>query len=125
MFYTVNALFFDDDTMHKIYETEGSFNLEYELPKIVYSSLISIILNTLLNFFALSKKEISEFKQNKTSNNISNLKTQLETKLKIKFSLYFLISFIFLLFFWYYISMFGIIYKNTQIHLLKDTLISF
>lgn len=84
--------------MHKIYEAKGSFNLEYELPKIVYSSLISIILNTLLNFFSLSKKEISEFKQNKTSNNTSNLKTQLETKLKIKFSLYFLISFIFLLY---------------------------
>ena len=30
-----------------------------------------------------------------------------------------------LLFFWYYISMFGIIYRNTQYHLLKDTLISF
>ena len=45
--------------------------------------------------------------------------------LKIKFSFYFIISFIFLLFFWYYISLFGIIYKNTQYHLLKDTLISF
>ena len=42
----------------------------------------------------------------------------------IKFIFYFLISFIFLLFFWYYISLFCIIYKNTQIHLLKDTLIS-
>ena len=31
----------------------------------------------------------------------------------------------FLLFFWYYISMFCVIYKNTQIHLLKDTLMSF
>ena len=31
----------------------------------------------------------------------------------------------FLLFFWYYISMFGAIYKNTQLYLLKDTLMSF
>ena len=36
-----------------------------------------------------------------------------------------MISFLFLLFFWYYISMFGAIYKNTQIHLLKDILIGF
>ena len=43
----------------------------------------------------------------------------------IKFTLYFIISFLFLLLFWYYISMFGVIYKNTQIHLLKDTLMSF
>ena len=34
-------------------------------------------------------------------------------------------SFFILLFFWYYISLFGSIYVNTQIHLLKDTLISF
>ena len=42
----------------------------------------------------------------------------------IKFTLYFIISFLFLLFFWYYISIFGVIYNNTQMHLLKDTLIS-
>ena len=45
--------------------------------------------------------------------------------LTIKFILYFIISFIFLIFFWYYISMFGTIYRNTQFHLLKDTLMSF
>ena len=45
--------------------------------------------------------------------------------LNIKFIIFFIISFIFLLFFWYYISMFGAIYMNTQFHLLKDTLMSF
>ena len=46
-------------------------------------------------------------------------------KLTVQFALYFIISFLLLDFFWYYISMFGVIYKNTQIHLLKDTLMSF
>ena len=45
--------------------------------------------------------------------------------LLIKFVLYFIISLLLLLSFWYYISLFCIIYKNTQIHLLKDTLMSF
>ena len=45
--------------------------------------------------------------------------------LNIKFVLYFIISFICILFFWYYLSMFDALYKNTQFHLLKDTLISF
>ena len=35
------------------------------------------------------------------------------------------ISSIFLIIFWYYISMFCAIYVNTQIHLIKDTIISF
>ena len=46
-------------------------------------------------------------------------------KLKIKFALYFIFSGIFLLFFWYYLSMFGAVYRNTQSHLLNDTLFSF
>ena len=125
IFYTVNALFFDDETMHKIYVTEGLFNFEYQLPKIIYSSLISVILNTILKFLALSNDSIVEFKQNKSQKDINQRKISLEKNLKIKFFLYFIISFIFLLFFWYYTSMFGSIYKNTQLNLLKYTLISF
>ena len=40
IYYTVNALFYSDGTMHNIYVSNGSFNIEYQLPKIVYSSLI-------------------------------------------------------------------------------------
>ena len=125
IYYTVNALFYNDDTMHNIYESKGSFDIEYQLPKIVYSSLISMLLNTLLKLLALSNDGIIEFKQNKNKNDVNERANALKKKLSIKFVLYFIISFIFLLFFWYYISMFGAIYRNTQFHLLKDTLVSF
>ena len=46
-------------------------------------------------------------------------------KLKIKFLLFFIISYIFLFIFWCYLSCFCFVYKNTQIFLLKDALISF
>ena len=111
--------------MHNIYESKGSFNIEYQLPKIVYSSLISMLLNTLLKLLALSNNGIIEFKQDKNKKYINERAEKLKKKLSIKFVLYFIISFIFLLFFWYYISMFGTIYRNTQFHLLKDTLVSF
>ena len=48
----------------------------------------------------------------------------LNKRLTIKFILYFIISFLLLVFFWYYISMFCVIYRNTQLHLLKDILMS-
>ena len=111
--------------MHNIYESKGSFNIEYQLPKIVYSSLISMVLNTLLKLLSLSNSGILEFKQNKNKIDVNERADILKKKLSIKFVLYFIISFIFLLFFWYYISMFGAIYRNTQFHLLKDTLVSF
>ena len=123
--YTVNALFFNDDTMYNIYLSSGIFDLEYQLPIIVYSSIISFILDTLMKMLALSNDEILDFKKNKNRKEINKRKKILLRKINVKFLLYFLISFIFLLFFWYYLFMFGAIYTNTQLHLFKDTIISF
>ena len=125
MNYAINGLFFNDNTMHKIYESKGSFDIEYQLPIIMCSSLISLILDKLLKLLALSNDEIVSFKHNKERKDINEKGKYLESKLNTKFVFYFIVSFIFLLFFWYYISMFGAIYRNTQIHLLKDTLLSF
>ena len=129
--FAVNALFFTDNTMHKIYEDKGQFEFIYQLPQIVFSSLISIIIGILLNFLALSEGHIIDFKNEKDNKekledkNIDKKGKALNKKLKIKFELYFIISTILLLFFWYYLSMFCAVYKNTQIHLIKDTFISF
>ena len=123
LYFMINALFFNDNTMHKIYEDEGSFNFVYQLPKIIYSSLISSVLNSLLKKLATSQGAILELK--KVKKNINEKVEELNTKLKIKFIFYFIIGLIFLLFSWYYLSMFCAIYRNTQFHLIKDTLISF
>ena len=123
--YTVNTLFFNDNTMHQIYEDKGSFNIIYQLPQIAYSFLISTVFNILLKMLALSEGLILDFKNQKNVKDLEARANALDKKIKIKFALYFLLSTIFLLFFWYYISMFCAIYVNTQIHLIKDTLISF
>jgi hypothetical protein len=122
--YTVNALFYNDDTMHEIYESKGAFDLETQLPIIVYSTIISYILNSPLNFLGLTNDPIIDFKQGSVKNIMKRAK-KLVNILNFKFVIYFIISTLFLLFFWYYISMFGAIYKNTQLHLLKDILLSF
>ena len=111
--------------MHKIYESKGSYELEDQISIVICSSLISMVLNTLLKLFALSNNAIIDFKQNRQKNDVEKRGDDLNFQVKIKSTLYFTISFIFLLFCWYYISMFGAIYSNTQLHLLKDTLISF
>ena len=41
---TINALFFTDDTIHKIYMDSGLFNLNYQLPRII-AYPIKIIIN--------------------------------------------------------------------------------
>ena len=123
--HTINALFYDDKAIHKIYKNKGSFDIEYQIPKIIYSSLISLVINALLKLLALSNDAILDFKQNKSKEDVNQRELDLKNKLKIKFILYFILSLIFLIFFWYYTSIFGAIYKNTQYHLVKDILISF
>ena len=111
--------------MHKIYEDEGSFNFIYQLPQIIYSTLVSMALGLLLQLLALPENDILEYKKDKNKNNLDERKSKLYDKIKIKFISYFIVSFIFLLFFWYYLSMFCAIYINTQRHLINDSLISF
>ena len=108
--YILNALFYNDDTMHKIYESKGDFDLETQLPIAVYSTIISTILNYPLNFLALSNDTIINFKQNITNIKIMKKAKVLKKILLKKFVLFFIISFLFLIFFWYYISMCLVLY---------------
>ena len=75
-------------------------------------------------FLSLSEKAIIQIKK-QNSKNLGIYLTKLKRELLIKFIFYYILYFIFLLFFWFYVSCFCIVYKNTQIYLLKDTLISF
>ena len=43
--------------MHQIYEDEGRFNLEYQIPQIIYCSLISSVIITMVKMLALSEKK--------------------------------------------------------------------
>ena len=121
--YCLNALFFNDDTMHKIYQSKGDFDIMTQLPITIYSTLISYILNAPLNFLGLSNDDIISYKQDKTKS--IAMEKKLEKRLTIKFIFYFIIGIFLLAFLWYYVAMFCVIYKNTQIHLIKDTLMSF
>lgn len=70
--YTINALFFTDSTMHKIYEDDGKYNISYQFPKILISSICStIILRIMLITLVLTDKSVLEVKnqKNKKSSN--------------------------------------------------------
>ena len=122
---TINALFFIDETMHKIYMDEGNYNFIYQIPQIIYSSLISGIINAIIKYLSLSQDNIVKLKQSKKKKNLEERHRELLTNLKIKFIIFFIISFILLLMCWYYITCFCGVFVNTQIHLIKDSIISF
>ena len=63
--FTINALFFTDETMHKIIEDEGIFNFFYNLPITIYSTIISFIINFIIKKLSLSQKSILEIRKKK------------------------------------------------------------
>ena len=125
LFYIINALFFNDDTMHKIYKNKGNLDIIGQLPQIIYSFLISTFFSVLLEMLALTQGIILELKRIRAKIKFNRNIIKLGKRIKFKFLLYFIICSLFLMFFWYYLSMFYVIYKNTQLHLIKDTFLSF
>ena len=117
---TVNALFFTDTSMDKLYINHGTYNIIYQFPKIIYSSLISTAFNMIIKFLGLSESDILKLKNEKNIKKIDVIK-----KLKIKFIFFFIMNFLFQIIFCYYVTCFCGVYKNTQIVLFKDSLISF
>ena len=123
---SINSLFFNDSTMHKIYVDHGKFDFLYQLPQIIYSTIISSVLNSLIVILGLSQQNILKIKNDKILSKDKNKKIDNLLKiLRIKFLFYFIIDFLLLFLFWYYVTCFCGIYRNTQIHLLKDSLFSF
>jgi hypothetical protein len=122
--FTVNGLFFNDSTMHKIYVDGGTFDFSYHIPQIIYSIIISSVLITIVRLTALTEDNVIKIK-NASSSDIKKIYEKEAKSIKYKFIFFYIIIFILLLFLWYYVGCFCAVYKNTQIQLLKDTLISF
>jgi len=125
---TINAFFYNDSTMHQIYEEKGTFNFIYQMPKIIYSSLISSVISVLIKYLSLSEKEIIAIKQEKKKYSKKNGNKSIKDlfkKIKIKFTFFFIVTPFFLFLFWYYITCFCGVYENTQVHLIKESIISF
>ena len=122
--FAINALFFTDDTMHKIYEDKGKFNFFYQIPQILYSTIISKFIDSFVRNFALTQENIVALKQEKDKKFLGQKHKKLLRVLKCKFVSFFISTLIVLVFLWYYITCFCGIYINTQFHLIKDSMIS-
>jgi len=125
IYFTIHGFFFSDETMHKIYKDSSAFNIIFQIPIMFYSTIVSTFLNMLLKLLSLSEKNILTMNQEKDYSNAIIKSNKIQKCLKIKFFLFFLISFLILSFSWYFISCFCLVYINTQLILINDTILSF
>ena len=125
LYFTINGFFFTDETMNNIYEEKGYYNIIFHIPQILYSTLISVIISTIFKSLSLSENQLLSIKKEKNIHKAKKIAFKIRKILRIKIVLFYIIGFLFLLFFWYFISSFCAVYKNTQDILIKDTLLSF
>ena len=125
LYFTINGFFFSDETMNKINENNGIYDIIYQIPQILYSTIISAVINMILKKLSLSKKQILSIKTEKDYLIAQEKSNNIKICLKIKLTIFIIVGLILMSFFWYFISCFCAVYKNTQTILIKNTLINF
>ena len=125
LYLTINCFFFSDSTMHVIYKDNGYYNIFNQIPIMIYSTLISTVINMIFKKLSLSQDKLLKIKKEKNVNIAKEKSIKMLSCLKIQFLIFFTISLLFMLYFWYFISCFCAVYINTQKILFADTSISF
>ena len=121
----LNVFFFSDETMHKIYLDYGKYNFIQQIPQIIYSSIVSQLIELFLCFLSLTDKYYYQIKNLKIKSQSQYMALNIIKCIKIKICFFFIFTGLFFLFYWYIITCFCAVYENTQKALIKDSYISF
>ena len=119
----MNVVFFFDSSMHKIYLDYGKYNFITQIPQIIYSSIVSLVIEILIGILSYTDKNIYQIRQLKDAK--SESLSKIMKAIRIKLIIFFVITFLFFFFYWYLIAAFCSVYSNTQIIYLKDFITSF
>ena len=125
LYFSINGFFFNDESMHNLYIYNGKFIFIQQIAKIIYVSIISLIVQQILRILSMSDKYLLEFKQKKILKKAIEKSKSLHECLKKKIIIFYILGFLLMLFFWYFMTCFCAVYSNTQAILFKDTSLSF
>jgi len=125
VYFGINALFFNNTIIHKIYLDEGKYDLISLLPRIILAFVSSYIINIILRIFFLSEREIYSIEKQQTLLEAKRNARKVMCCFTIKYLIFFVLSIIYLILLWYYLASFCAIYQNSQVFLLLNTIISY
>ena len=121
----MNVIFFTDDSMHKIYLNYGKYNFIQQIPQIIYSTIVSQVLELFLGYLCFTDKSIYRIIELKKQKNKQDDISKILKCMKIKIIGFFVFISVFFCFYWYLISCFCAVYENTQIIFIKDSISCF
>ena len=120
----LNTFFFSDDSMHKLFLNYGKYDFIQQIPQITYSTIISSLIEIFLCYLSLTDKYFYLLKSSFIKGDKSKIIKPIKC-IKKKLIFFFIFIFIFFIMYWYIISVFCGVYRNTQITFIKDSVISF
>ena len=120
----LSTFFFSDDSMHKLFLNYGKYDFVQQIPQITYSTVISLLIETFLCYLSLTDKYFYKLKSNLIKGG-KNKNKKILNCIGIKLLFYLIFVFIFFIIYWYIISVFCGVYRNTQIAFIKDSVVSF
>ena len=119
----MNVFFFSDETMHKMYLDFGKYNFIQQIPQIIYSKIISQLIEILLCYLSLTDKHYYHIKDHRNISKKSII--EIMKCIQIKIAFFFIFTSIMFIFYWYLITSFCTVYQNTQSAFIKDSFLSF
>ena len=129
LYFTLNALFYNEDIISQKYNKKGKVNLiefiKMEINIIVYSITVGMALLYLIKcFFSARRRLDSLIKREKDPEIFRKEAIKCVNRMKKEFIAFIIFTFCLEILFWYYLSCFCNVYKNTQIDWLKSSLIT-
>ena len=122
---TMTALFFFHKTMYKKQDIEENWSFVQKLPQLLFVLIANHIIEVYLCFLSMTDSSVYEIKAlSKKPNNGKKIIDIIDC-MKAKLIAFFISTFILFLAFWYFISAFCAVYKNTQMIFIRDSSISF
>ena len=117
----MNIFFFSDESMHKLFLSYGKYDFIQQIPQIVYTIIVSQILEIFLCYLTMTDKYIYHLKNIRIKKEIIII----FKCINIKIIIFFVFNLIMFSFYWYSVASFCAVYRNSQTIFLKDTFTSF
>ena len=124
-YFFFTALFFNDGIMRNIYVYKGNTDAAVHIPNVILSSLACLIMSFVVRFVLLSERDIQKIVNEENVDEKKKLIKNTQKCLKIKMIILFAITGAFIILFWYYLSAFCAVFKNSQSHYFLSLLAAF
>ena len=115
------TLFFNDSQIRDLYIYKGNANADVHAPNIILSSICSFIAFLIVRHICLNERNISKVLSETHPKDRKEIAMRVKKSSNLKLFILYVLSGILILLFWYYVSAFCAIFKNSQ----KNYLINF